>query len=45
MDDVTVLSGIDVSVTVLSQMFAYLTSLKVDIDEFLCSLGVDPDSV
>jgi AraC-like DNA-binding protein len=45
MDDVTALSGIDVSVTVLSQMFAYLTSLKVDIDEFLCSLGVDPASV
>src|SRR5574341_1610180 len=33
---------ISVSVTVLSQMFLYLDSLKVDIDVFLCSLGVDP---
>jgi AraC-like DNA-binding protein len=36
---------ITVSVTVLSQMFLYLASLKVDIDEFLCSLGIDPASV
>lgn len=36
---------ISVSVTVLSQMFLYLASLKVDIDEFLHSLGVDPESV
>ncbi len=32
---------ISVSVTVLSQMFLYLTSLKVDIDTFLRSLGID----
>lgn len=31
-----------VSVTVLSQMFLYLTSLKVDIDAFLRSLDIDP---
>ena len=36
---------ITVSVTVLSQMFLYLHSLKVDIDTFLCSLGVDPEMV
>ena len=36
---------ITVSVTVLSQMFLYLTSLKVDIDEFLRSLGIDPETV
>lgn len=36
---------ISVSVTVLSQMFVYLASLSVDIDSFLCSIGVDPDSV
>jgi AraC-like DNA-binding protein len=36
---------ITVSVTVLSQMFLYLDSLKVDIDAFLCSLGVDPETV
>lgn len=36
---------ITVSVTVLSQMFLYLTSLKVDIDALLRSLGVDPESV
>jgi AraC-like DNA-binding protein len=34
-----------VSVTVLSQMFLYLTSLKVDIDAFLCSLDIDPAAV
>lgn len=36
---------IAVSVTVLSQMFLYLDSLKVDIDGFLRSLGVDPGAV
>ena len=36
---------ITVSVTVLSQMFLYLASLKVDIDAFLRSLGVDPETV
>ena len=34
-----------VSVSVLSQMFSYLTSLKVDIDTFLRSLKIDPESV
>jgi len=36
---------ITVSVTVLSQMFLYLHALKVDIDAFLYSLGVDTDMV
>ena len=36
---------ITVSVTVLSQMFLYLSSLKVDIDAFLRSLGIEPASV
>ncbi len=36
---------ITVSVTVLSQMFLYLDSLKMDIDAFLRSLGVDPAAV
>jgi AraC-like DNA-binding protein len=36
---------ITVSVTVLSQMFLYLDSLKVDIDAFLRSLSVDPAAV
>jgi AraC-like DNA-binding protein len=36
---------ITVSVTVLSQMFLYLDSLKVDIDGFLRSLGIEPESV
>lgn len=36
---------IHVSVTVLSQMFLYLASLKVDIDAFLRSLGIDPAMV
>jgi AraC-like DNA-binding protein len=45
MNENATLSGISVSVTVLSQMFLYLTSLNVDIDEFLRSLGVDPASV
>ena len=37
--------AITVSATVLSQMFVYLASLNVDIDAFLRSLGVDPESV
>ncbi|MBN1311181.1 MAG: AraC family transcriptional regulator [Anaerolineae bacterium] len=41
----TVPDPIVVSVTVLSQMFLYLTSLKVDVDTFLCSLDIDPASV
>ena len=36
---------ITVSVTVLSQIFLYLSSLKVDIDEFLRSLDIDPVTV
>jgi AraC-like DNA-binding protein len=36
---------ITVSMTVLSQMFLYLDSMKVDIDTFLRSLRVDPASV
>ncbi|MDL1910474.1 AraC family transcriptional regulator [Chloroflexi bacterium CFX6] len=36
---------ITVSVTVLSQLFLYLNSLKVDVDGFLRSLGVDPPTV
>jgi len=36
---------ITVSVTVLSQMFLYLDSLKVDINAFLRSLGIDPELV
>ena len=36
---------ITVSVTVLSQMFLYLHSLKVDIETFLRSLDVDPEMV
>ena len=36
---------ITVSVTVLSQMFLYLNSLKVDIDAFLRSIGVEPGMV
>ncbi len=34
-----------VSVSVLSQMFLYLGALKVDIDEFLRAIGVEPASV
>jgi AraC-like DNA-binding protein len=34
-----------VSVSVLSQLFSYLTSLDVNIDAFLHSLGIDPESV
>ncbi len=36
---------ISVSVTVLAQMFLYLRSLDVDIDAFLRSIGVEPESV
>ena len=36
---------ISVSVTVLSQLFLYLASLKVDVDAFLQTLGIDPASV
>ncbi len=34
-----------VSASVLAQMFMYLDSLKVDIDAFLRSLGIEPESV
>jgi AraC-like DNA-binding protein len=34
-----------VSGSVLSQLFSYLTSLKVDIDAFLRSLDLDPETV
>lgn len=37
-------TGIEVSVTVLKQLFQYLKSLGVDIDEFLCTLDVDPQA-
>ncbi len=33
---------ISVSVTVLSQMFVYLASRKVDVDRFLRSIGIEP---
>ena len=36
---------LSVSVTVLSQMFLYLTSLGVDIDAYLRSLGIEPAAV
>lgn len=36
---------ITVSVTLLSQLFLYLDSRKVDVDAFLRSLGVDPLSI
>ncbi len=36
---------ITVSVTVLNQMFLYLTSLKVNIGAFLRSLGVEPAAI
>lgn len=36
---------ITVSTSVLSQMFSYLTSLDVDIDSFLQSLGIEPGNV
>lgn len=34
-----------VSVTLLSQMFLYLTSRKVDVDAFLRSLGIAPSTI
>jgi AraC-like DNA-binding protein len=36
---------ISVCITVLSQLFHYLDSLKVDTDEFLRSLGLDPANI
>ena len=39
------LPSITVSVTVLAQMFLYLKSLGVEIDDFLRSIDVDPESV
>jgi AraC-like DNA-binding protein len=36
---------ITVSVSVLSQMFLYLDSLKVDIDAFLRSINLDPQTI
>ncbi len=36
---------ITVSVSVLNQMFLYLSALQVDIDAFLRSIGVDPEMV
>jgi len=41
----TSLEPIVVSVSVLSQLFSYLTSQNVDIDTFLRSLSLDPESV
>jgi len=34
-----------VSATVLAQMFLYLDSLRVDINAFLRSLGIEPQTV
>ncbi|MBI9043184.1 MAG: hypothetical protein JEZ06_01790 [Anaerolineaceae bacterium] len=39
------LEPITVSITVLKQMFNYLTTLDVDIEKFLRSIDVDPDLV
>lgn len=39
------LAPITVSATLLSQIFIYLNTLKVDVDAFLHSLDVDPDAV
>jgi AraC-like DNA-binding protein len=39
------LSGIEVSVSVLAQMFSYLTSQDADVEEFLRSLDLDPDEI
>jgi AraC-like DNA-binding protein len=39
------LSGFEVSVSVLSQMFSYLNSQNVDVDRFLRSLDLDPDEI
>lgn len=36
---------ISVCVTVLAQMFLYLKSKNIDVDEFLRSIGVEPESV
>lgn len=36
---------IEISVTVLDQMFLYLASLKIDSDAFLQSMGIDPAQV
>jgi AraC-like DNA-binding protein len=41
----TIPEPVTVSVTLLSQMFLYLTSLKVDVDAFLRSLNIDPATV
>ncbi|MBI9051076.1 MAG: AraC family transcriptional regulator [Anaerolineaceae bacterium] len=38
-------SSIHVSVTLLSQMFLYLASLGLDVDAFLQSIGIDPQSL
>ena len=45
MKDDKALAPIKVSVTVLSQMFLYLTSLGINPDEFLRSLDIDPEMV
>lgn len=36
---------ISVSATVLAQMFLYIESLQVDIDAFLRSLDIEPETV
>ncbi len=36
---------LEISITVLAQLFLYLEALKVDVDAYLRSLGVDPASV
>lgn len=41
----TIPEPITVSATVLAQMFLYLESLRVDIDAFLRSLEIDPETV
>jgi AraC-like DNA-binding protein len=41
----TPIKPITVSVTLLSQMFLYLKSLRVDVDAFLFSLDIDPLTV
>ncbi len=45
MDTKASASGISVSVTVLSQMFLYLTFLHMDIDAFLRALAIEPATV
>lgn len=45
MTNASFLEPISVSVTVLSQMFLYLKSLDVDVDDFLLSISVDPQIV